>query len=120
MKYTLKEWQDEGKRRFGESFEDWRFVCPACGRINIGREYKAFGADPNDIYRTCIGRHNGNMRPASAGAKNDGQGCDWAAFGLLGTLGKGNTVITEDGKSSEVFAFAEATTGAQAGEEKAQ
>ena len=34
------------------------------------------------------------------------QGCNWAAYGFFGTMGKGRTVIMEDGKKVEVFAFA--------------
>lgn len=111
MKYTLEKWRAEAVRRFGDNPENWKFVCPACGRINTGREFREAGATPNDMYQTCIGRHNGNMRPASKGAKEDGKGCDWAAFGLLGTLGKGDTVVVEDGKEIDVFAFAESPGG---------
>lgn len=30
-------------------------------------------------------------------------GCDWASFGLFGTLGKGDIVVDEDGSEIEVF-----------------
>jgi hypothetical protein len=103
-KYTLKEWQDEGERLFGNSPENWRFVCPACGRESTGREFKEAGADAEVMYKTCIGRHNGKGgKPLKS--KTTPDVCDWAAFGLLGTLCKGNIVILDSGKEVEVFAF---------------
>jgi DNA-binding transcriptional regulator YiaG len=54
--YTPEEWRAEGKRRFGEHFEDWKFKCPSCGNIASGKEFKDAGAEPNDMYQTCIGR----------------------------------------------------------------
>ena len=44
------------------------------------------------------------MRPPDQAG--DGLGCDWAAYGLFGTLGKGRSVTTEDGNVVEVFDFA--------------
>ncbi|MDR1688308.1 MAG: hypothetical protein LBS21_06820 [Clostridiales bacterium] len=108
MKYTKSDWIAEGERRFGEDRLNWKFVCPACGRINTGQEFKDAGAEPNNMYSACIGRHSGNMRPAKKTEK-DGNGCDWVAWGFLGTLGKGNIVINDDGAEVEVFAFADAT-----------
>jgi hypothetical protein len=109
-KYTLEEWQAEGKRRFGGNFEDWKFICPACGRINTGREFKEAGAGPNAMYSTCIGRHNGK---GVSGAKHKKgtpapeHGCDWAAFGLFGTLNGGDIVVNDNDKETAVFSFAE-------------
>ena len=105
MKYTLIEWREEGNRRFGDDIEDWKFVCPACGRVNTGQEFKDLGATPDDSYTTCIGRHNGKgVTPNKSDPK---YGCDWAAFGLFGTMGKGDIVVTDDGKETHIFAFAE-------------
>lgn len=103
IKQTLEEWTEEGKRLFGD-YVNWKFVCPACGRISTGQEFKDLGCDPNEMYQCCIGRHNGNMRPSKKA--EDGNGCDWCAFGLLRTLGKGRIVIAPDGKEIEVFDFA--------------
>jgi len=33
IKQTLQEWLDEGKKRFGADFANWRFKCPACGHV---------------------------------------------------------------------------------------
>jgi len=35
----------------------WAFKCPACGKVSTIQEFKDAGADPNDAYQTCIGRH---------------------------------------------------------------
>lgn len=69
--------------------EDATFVCPRCGREQTIREFKEHGIEPHHAYKDCIGRHV------------PGVGCDWASYGLLGTLGKGRLV---DG--IEVFNFA--------------
>ena len=104
MKYTLEEWKAEGTKRFGKNIEDWKFICPACGKISSGREFKNAGAEPDDIYTNCIGRFTGKGSPQ----KNSKDGCNWAAYGLLGTLGKGDIVKLPDGTEIEVFKMAEA------------
>jgi hypothetical protein len=116
MKYTLKEWKAEGKRRFGDDIMNWKFVCPACGRVNTGREFEEVGAEPNDMYQTCIGRHNGKgtNRPITPkkGVPAPEHGCNWAAFGLLGTLNGGDIVVSDNGKEVPIFSFAETETEA--------
>lgn len=106
IKQNLNEWRKEGTRRFGDDFENWKFICPACGHIASGKNFKDAEAEPNDMYQTCIGRHNGKGNDGME-SKDEGNGCNWAAFGLLGTMGKGRTVIAEDGSEVEVFDFAE-------------
>ena len=101
--YTHQQWMDELKSRFGENIMDWAFKCPACGKVSTGKEFKDAGAAPDDMYQTCIGRHTGKGSPA----KDSKDGCNWAAYGLFGTLNKGNIVITENGNRIEVFPMAE-------------
>ncbi|OQA48395.1 MAG: hypothetical protein BWY46_01402 [Firmicutes bacterium ADurb.Bin300] len=103
MKYTQEEWLAELKKRFGDDKTKWAFKCPACGKVSTGQEFKDAGAEPNDIYQTCIGRHTGKGSPT----KDSKDGCDWAAFGLFGTLGKGDIVVTGEGKEIEVFSMAD-------------
>lgn len=69
--YNRREWIDKGKELFGENYDDWRFVCPQCGNVATGKEFKELGVNPNAMYCTCIGRH----------VKD--KGCDWAAYGLF-------------------------------------
>ena len=97
---------------FGDNIDDWAFVCPACGKISKGIEFKMAGAKQNDIYSTCIGRHNSvNATRNADGSIIKGYGCNWAAYGLLSTLGKGDIVVTENGEEVEVFKFAEKEDG---------
>ena len=103
MKYTHPEWLTELKNRFGEDMMKWAFKCPACGKISTMQEFKDAGAEPNDSYQTCIGRFTGKGSPT----KDSKEGCNWAAFGLLGTLSGGDVIITEEGKEVPVFSMAE-------------
>jgi len=96
MEYTINEWQKELTRRFGPYMEDYRFVCPHCGRVNTGRELRDAGARMDDVAQCCIGRFV------------PGKGCDWAAFGIFGTLGRGDVVVMPDGKRRMVFAMDDA------------
>lgn len=105
---TFQEWLNEGTKRFGEDFTKWKFKCPCCGHVASGQDFKDLGADLNDMYQICIGRINGKgMRGFDSKKMNNNDGCDWAAFGLLGNLGKGRTVISPDNKKIDVFDFAE-------------
>lgn len=94
---THDEWLDEGRRRFGEDMAAWAFVCPNCGARSTVEDFAAVKA--GTAGRECIGRHL------------DGRGCDWAAYGLLGTKGKGVLVEMPSGVIYEAFAFAETSDG---------
>lgn len=100
QKQTLEEWRNEAVERFGEKTANWKFICPRCGGVQSPQDFIEHGLEPQDAantsYQECIGR------------KVTGIGCDWAAFGLFGTLGKGREVITEDGRTVEIFDFAPA------------
>ena len=61
----------EAVKRFGSDPADWKFVCPACGRVNSGKEFKEAGCEPNDMWQNCIGRYDKS------------KGCNWAAYGLF-------------------------------------
>ena len=91
---TRQEWLAEGERRFGEKYSNWKFVCPKCGNIASGQEFKDAGAEPNDMYANCIGRFV------------EGKGCDLAAYGLFDIC-----KVHVDGQP--VFAFAEVEHGTE-------
>lgn len=91
MEYTINEWQAELRRRFGDKPENYRFVCPHCGRVNRGSEFIERGAHADDVAQMCIGR------------VEKGLGCDWVAYGLFGTLFKGDAIIMADGRRKMVF-----------------
>ena len=69
--FTLDEWRKKGVSLFGQFPEDWKFVCPHCGNVASGLDFKEAGAEPDSIYCECIGRYV------------KGKGCDWAAYGLF-------------------------------------
>lgn len=95
---TVAQWRAEGIARFGSPLL-FRFVCPRCEHVASTmdfRDYKDKGAKIDHAATTCIGRWN----------DDPDVGCDWAAFGLLGTLNGGIRVIHPDGKSQLVFDFA--------------
>lgn len=102
IKQTLEEWRAEMKKRFA-SKEDTSFTCPACGRVSTIKDFVDAGGKDEDAPQACIGRTNGK---GSKNGKDEGFGCNWAAYGLLGTLGKGRTVVFPDGHEAEVFDFA--------------
>lgn len=90
----LDNWKALGKTLYGDNLENYRFKCPACGRITSGKEFKDAGAEPNDIYQCCISRF-----------LNDSS-CKWAAYGFLDICKI--RVLTPDGKEIPVFEFADA------------
>lgn len=97
IKQTLEEWRNEAVQRYGPTGRDWKFVCPRCGNIQSGQDFVDVGLTEEAgrlVYQDCIGRH----------VKD--KGCNWAAYGLFGTAGKGRIVIDEEGKEHEVFDFA--------------
>lgn len=106
IKQTLKEWQNEAISKFGVNPDNWEFKCPACGHVSSVKDFKKLGDDGNAAYQECIGRHNGKGSDGLNG-KDEGQGCNWAAYGLLGNLGKGRVVITPENKEIEIFDFAD-------------
>jgi hypothetical protein len=110
MKYTLAEWRAEGVRRGGGDLLDARFRCPLCQHVASPRDFQAAGADPNRAAMECIGRvigARGGMRVERRPGQAMPQPCDWAAFGLFGTLNKGVEVEMESGNVVWAFAFAD-------------
>lgn len=88
---TLAEWKAEGVSRFGENIEQHIFKCPNCGRGNKVSEFREYVDSPDKAAVNCIGRYNPQL------------GCNWAAYGLFGTMGKGRVIKLPNGKSAEVF-----------------
>ncbi|WAH38583.1 VVA0879 family protein [Alicyclobacillus dauci] len=97
-KQTLEEWRKEATERYGEKGRDWKFKCPRCGNVQCGQDFMDRGMSAeeaaNQAYQGCIGRSFKDI------------GCDWAAYGLFGTMGTGRIVITPEGEEVEVFDFA--------------
>ena len=101
--FTYEEWMTEGKRRFGEKFDDWKFECSICGNIAAVGDYKPYkdkGADPNSATCECIGRYTGATDFAAHGKGP----CNYALYGLFKLPGM--VVEFPDGKKTNSFAFA--------------
>jgi hypothetical protein len=93
---TLEEWQAEMKERFGATGEaSVSFVCPKCGRVTTIAEFQFHKIDAQKAPQNCIGR----FVPST--------GCNWAAYGLFLTMGKGRKLKMPDGGTIEVFQFGE-------------
>jgi len=105
MKYTKKEWLAELENRFGKDQKNWAFVCPACGKISTVKEFNDVGANVNNAFQECIGRYTGKEAPT----KENKGGCNWAAYGLFGTLTGGDIVTAEDGNGKGFSVFYMAT-----------
>ena len=103
--YTLDAWRAEARRRGGGDLLDCPFICPLCGNVATPRQFKDAGAEGGRAARECLGRATGAPGGLRSGTPRS-QPCDWAAFGLFGTLGKGVTVVYPDGREVEAFAFA--------------
>ena len=89
---TVQEWWNEGEKLFGYDMENWKFICPKCGRINTGKEFVGLTDNwKNIMYQHCIGRYDKT------------KGCDWSANGFLPM--DCDTVIYE-GRKVHVFHFA--------------
>ena len=104
IRMTHDEWRKEAIRRFGPNIEDWKFVCPGCGNIASGRDFKDVGAEPNSMYQECIGRYRGGIRWANK-KKNQKGPCDYAGYGLFNICPV--IVVRDDGVEISSFAFAE-------------
>ena len=74
---TWPEFLAEGKKRFGENRNDWRFVCPACGHVQSVADFlkRHPDAKPKDavpwIFFDCEGRVDRSV------------GCNWTLGGLI-------------------------------------
>jgi hypothetical protein len=108
-KMTYGEWMAEGKKLFGDNFDNWRFVCPICGNVAAIADFKPFkdqGATPDTAANECIGRFIGSKYKAFGTSKEVGKPCDYALFGLFRLPGV--LIAMPDGKERMAFAFEKA------------
>jgi hypothetical protein len=100
---SFEDWRAEGERRFGKDITKWKFVCPGCGHIASGQDFKDAGAAPNAMYQECIGRYNKGKSWMRMKRGESGP-CDYAGYGLIPIS---PMTVIRDGKKYPVFAFAE-------------
>ena len=93
-KQTIEEWKAEGNAMYGADPKKWKFKCPSCGHIQTGEDFEKIEKVESwqKVYKECIGRYV------------EGEVCNWAAYGLFRTLGKGRIV---GDNNTEIFGFAE-------------
>jgi hypothetical protein len=97
---TKEEWHSERVSKFGEDPAKAKFVCPKCKNVASYEDFKASTINTNinidfgTPTQNCLGRYSEKID------------CDWAAYGLFGTLGDGINILSED-SSFEVFDFAD-------------
>lgn len=96
--------------RFGDDPMGWAFVCPSCGDVATGQDFRDALANSPRTYRDgrevkasdllgqeCVGRTLGAL---SKTPPIDLRGCDWAAYGLFGGP---LAITTPDGKTIRAF-----------------
>ena len=92
-KLTQAELLSEARERFGDDPLKWAFVCPSCGDIANGEDFRAALKEHPRKHRSgkeviasdivgqeCIGRTLGAL---SKRQTYSGRGCDWVAYGLF-------------------------------------
>lgn len=93
--FTQERFLSTLRERFGKRARDWAFICPNCGDVATGTDFKAAlkahphtrrdgePVIPSDIMgQQCIGRILGACTGVTHTAYT-GRGCDWAAGGLF-------------------------------------
>lgn len=101
-KMAHQDWLAEGRRRFGDDFDNWRFVCPLCKHVASVGEFRAYRrAKPESATSECIGRYQGGR--SAFGTEGTGP-CDYAGYGLFRCS---PIRIAVEGKERHCFAFAE-------------
>ncbi|MFJ1869930.1 VVA0879 family protein [Streptomyces chartreusis] len=106
----------EATDRFGADPLKWAFLCPSCGDIATGQDFReALAANPrkhrsgadltaSDIVgQECIGRTLGALLKGQG--KYAGRGCDWAAYGLFAGPW---TITLPEGRTMHAFPLAPA------------
>jgi hypothetical protein len=115
-KLTQAELLAEARDRFGTDPMKWAFICPSCGDIANGTDFReALTANPrkhrsgNEVIasdvvgKECIGRSLGALETSDENWK--GRGCTWVAYGLI--CGPWEVALP-DGRSMHAFPLAPA------------
>jgi hypothetical protein len=59
---------------------EWQFICPLCGHVASGKDYKAAGAPGGAVAYSCIGRWLNTKIPMESSNKGP---CNYAGGGLF-------------------------------------
>ena len=93
---SIDEWREKGRSLFGEDYEQWKFVCPACKRVSTVSEYREhvkYTFTLNAAAQNCLGRYTGGRKGLHK--------CDWAAYGLF----HGPSFVKDGDKNVAIFMF---------------
>lgn len=108
---THRAWLDEAVKRFGRNPRNWRFRCPLCRNEASVQDFEDVKRDTGERAPVeCIGRVWNEVGRGPVGGLDAPRGiqpCNWAAFGLFGTLDGGVQIEREDGKVTNAFEFAD-------------
>lgn len=99
---THAEWKAKAVELFGADSAKWRFVCPCCKHVASVADWEAAGAPEGAIAFSCVGRWSGARREAFTNGVGP---CNYAGGGLFAL--NPIRVTLPDGKTHDVFAFAE-------------
>lgn len=104
---SVELWLAEGKRRFGDDFLQWKFVCPVYKHVASIADFKAAGVREADLAtKECIGRYRKERaHPFGGGKDKVAQPCDYAGYGLFRLSPV--RIKQADGHETHAFAFAE-------------
>lgn len=100
----------EARDRFGKDPLDWAFLCPACGDVATGRDFRAALAEHPRNARGEQVTVSGLLGQECIGRTDKARGCDWAASGLIAGPW---TVELPHGRVRRSFPLAEAPAGEQ-------
>ena len=79
---TKDEWIAEGTRLFGDDMTQWKFVCPNCGGVQTGQDFRDRGIEPKGkVYFSCIGRFYSYGETGTI--SNPVSPCDYTLGGLV-------------------------------------
>lgn len=90
--YTVKEWEEEGKKLFGPDKDEWRFKCFNCGRIQSVEIIR------DQMQKEIPSKSHGLLKKGDVIAPHQecfSPRCNWVSFGLFKTNIK---VTTKKGK----------------------
>lgn len=118
--YSVKEWEEKGRRLYGDKRRHWKFRCPMCKTVQSGQDFIDTGmsleASQECAGFSCIGRVNGKGAKFFALLGTDGKkgskkmtvGCDWKLSGLFSMH---EAAILIDGEYTAIFEFADELKG---------
>lgn len=119
-KLTQAELVAEATGHFGPDPMKWAFVCPSCGDIATGQDFREALAEHPRTRRSgeaviasdllgqeCIGRTLGAL--ATSDDKYTGRGCTWTAYGLFSGPWE---IVLPSGRSMHAFPLAAIQGGA--------